>query len=102
AMDERPRSDKMAATSIETGTDVNFGALTEQMAVYATRSLGVTIKYDTHVKRAHRSPTGQWVVSTDGKEGPAQYKADVLFVGAGGGAFPILKRSHLPFRNRYT
>lgn len=102
AMDERPRSDKMAATSIETGTDVNFGALTEQMALYATRSLGVTIKYDTHVKRAHRSPTGQWVVSTDGKEGPAQYKADVLFVGAGGGAFPILKRSHLPFRNRYT
>jgi len=26
----------------------------------------------------------------------------VLFVGAGGGAFPLLKKSHLPFRNRFT
>ncbi|GGE73660.1 putative malate:quinone oxidoreductase [Streptosporangium jomthongense] len=101
-MDGRPRHEKMAATIIETGTDVNFGALTEQMAAHAVQSLGVRIEYGTHVKRAHRSPTGRWIISADSREGPVQYKADVLFVGAGGGAFPLLKRSHLPFRSRYT
>jgi len=34
---------KMAATVIETGTDVDFGSLTEQMATYAAQDLGVKI-----------------------------------------------------------
>ncbi|WP_148862795.1 malate:quinone oxidoreductase [Marinobacter fonticola] len=101
-MEERPRHEKMAATVIETGTDVNFGALTEQMAAYATQELGVNIEYGTHVKRVHRSPAGSWLVETEGKGGSVRHKADVLFVGAGGGAFPILKKSHLPFRSRFT
>ncbi|HEA51203.1 malate:quinone oxidoreductase [Marinobacter antarcticus] len=101
-MDERPRHEKMAATIIETGTDVNFGALTEQMAAYATQELGVKFEYGTHVTRAHRSPTGRWVIEAECKGKPVQHKADVLFVGAGGGAFPLLKKSHLPFRNRFA
>ncbi|MGO1500628.1 MAG: malate:quinone oxidoreductase [Marinobacter sp.] len=101
-MDERPRHEKMAATAIETGTDVNFGAVTEQMAAYATQDLGVKFEYGTHVKRVHRSPTERWVIEAECKGKPVQYKADVLFVGAGGGAFPLLKKSHLPFRNRFT
>ena len=101
-MDERPRHEKMAATAIETGTDVNFGALTTQMAAYATQDLGVKFEYGTHVKRVHRSPTERWVIEAERKGKPVQYKADVLFVGAGGGAFPLLKKSHLPFRNRFT
>jgi malate dehydrogenase (quinone) len=101
-MDGRPRHEKMGATVIETGTDVNFGALTEQMAAYAIRNLDINIEYKTHVKRVHRSPAGQWLIKADNKDGAVQYKADVLFVGAGGGAFPLLKKSHLPFRNRFT
>ncbi|WP_152207338.1 malate:quinone oxidoreductase [Marinobacter changyiensis] len=101
-MDERPRHEKMAATVIETGTDVNFGALTEQMAAHAVNDMGVKIEYGTHVKRVHKSPTGRWVIEAENKGKPVQHKADVLFVGAGGGAFPLLKKSHLPFRNRFT
>ena len=101
-MDERPRHEKMAATVIETGTDVNFGALTEQMAAHAKQDLGVKFEYGTHVKRVHRSPTGRWVIKAESKGNPVQHKADVLFVGAGGGAFPLLKKSHLPFRSRFT
>jgi malate dehydrogenase (quinone) len=101
-MDERPRHEKMAATVIETGTDVNFGALTEQMAAHAVNDLGVKIEYGTHVKRVHRSPTGRWLVEAETHGKSVQYKADVLFVGAGGGAFPLLKKSHLPFRNRFA
>ncbi|MEQ5833751.1 malate:quinone oxidoreductase [Marinobacter sp. NFXS9] len=101
-MEGRPRQQKMAATVIETGTDVNFGALTEQMAAYAVNELGVKIEYGTHVKRVHRSPSGSWLVETEQGGRSVRHKADVLFVGAGGGAFPILKRSHLPFRSRFT
>ncbi|MDY6840132.1 MAG: malate:quinone oxidoreductase [Pseudomonadota bacterium] len=101
-MEERPRHEKMAATAVETGTDVNFGALTQQMAEHAENSLGVKIKYGTHVKRVHRSPSGSWLVETESKEGAIRYKADALFVGAGGGAFPILKKSRLPFAKRFT
>jgi malate dehydrogenase (quinone) len=101
-MDERPRHEKMAATVIETGTDVNFGALTEQMAAHAVNDLGVKIEYGTHVKRVHRSPTGRWLVEAETRGKSVQHKADVLFVGAGGGAFPLLKKSHLPFRNRFA
>ncbi|TGN41705.1 malate:quinone oxidoreductase [Marinobacter confluentis] len=101
-MDERPRHEKMAATVIETGTDVNFGALTQQLASYAVRELGVKIEYGTHVKRVHKSPTGRWLIETQRQGQAVQYRADVLFVGAGGGAFPLLKKSHLPFRNRFA
>jgi malate dehydrogenase (quinone) len=101
-MEDRPRHEKMAATVIETGTDVNFGALTEQMAAHAVNDLGVKIEYNTHVKRVHKSPTGSWLIEAETDGSPVQHKADVLFVGAGGGAFPILKRSHLPFRSRFT
>ncbi|WP_341581942.1 malate:quinone oxidoreductase [Marinobacter metalliresistant] len=102
AMEGRPRHEKMAATVIETGTDVNFGALTEQMAEYAVKDLGVRIQYGTHVKRVHRSPSGTWLVETKSRGVASRYKSDVLFVGAGGGAFPILKKSHLPFAKRFT
>ena len=101
-MEGRPRHEKMAATVIETGTDVNFGSLTEQMAAYADRDLGVAIENGVHVKRAHRSPAGSWVLETERNGTSTQYKADVLFVGAGGGAFPLLKRSHLPFARRFA
>ncbi|MFE8073353.1 malate:quinone oxidoreductase [Marinobacteraceae bacterium S3BR75-40.1] len=101
-MEGRSRSQKMAATVIETGTDVNFGALTELMAEHAVKNLGVTIEYGTHVKRVHKSPTGRWLIETESRGTASRHKADVLFVGAGGGAFPLLKKSHLPFRHRYT
>ncbi|MDX1635457.1 MAG: malate:quinone oxidoreductase [Marinobacter sp.] len=101
-MEGRPRSQKMAATVIETGTDVDFGALTEQMAAHAVQDLGVKIEYGTHVRRVHRSPTGRWIIEAETQEASLQYKADVLFVGAGGGAFPLLKKSHLPFRSRFA
>ncbi|PAU82366.1 malate:quinone oxidoreductase [Halovibrio salipaludis] len=101
-MEERPRHEKMAATVVETGTDINFGALTNQIAAHLVQNLGVTIEHGVHVKRAHRSPSGTWLIEADRQGQPVQYRADVLFVGAGGGAFPLMKKSHLPFRSRFA
>jgi malate dehydrogenase (quinone) len=50
----------------------------------------------------HRSPTGRWLIEARKNGAPVQHRADVLLVGAGGGAFPLLKKSHLPFRSRFA
>lgn len=101
AMEERAASDRVAATMIETGTDVNFQAITEKMAAYLEKK-GVEIHYNTHVSRAHKNPAGRWLLETKTDGEATQFKADVLFVGAGGGAFPLLKLSHLPVRKRFA
>ena len=100
-MEGRPRHEKMAATVIETGTDVNFGKLTQHLAAYA-ENMGVNIEYGTHVRRIHRSPAGSWLIEAEQDGKAIRHKADTLFVGAGGGAFPLLKKSHLPFSRRFT
>ena len=101
-MENRSDSERVAATMIDSGTDVNFQAVTEHMAEYLRRKEGVKIHYGTHVKRVHKSPTGRWLLETEQRGENIRFKADVLFVGAGGGAFPLLKLSHLPVRSRFA
>lgn len=101
-MENRSPTERVAATMIEAGTDVNYQAVTEKMAQYLEGMDGVDVHYGTHVKRVHKSPTGRWLVEAERHKENVQYKADVLFVGAGGGAFPLLKLSHLPVRKRFA
>ncbi len=101
-MENRHASEKMAATMIGTGTDVNFESITEQMAAYLAEQEGVEFHYGTHVTRVHKSPVKQWLVETQKGEQKMRFKGDTLFVAAGGGAFPLLKLSHLPDRTRFA
>ncbi|UZE96325.1 malate:quinone oxidoreductase [Alkalimarinus alittae] len=101
-MENRPTTERMAATKIDTGTDVNFQVITEKMAAYLATQKGVNIHYDTQVKRIHKRPTGRWLVEAKKGEEDIKLRADVLFVGAGGGAFPLLKQSHIPASKRFT
>ncbi len=94
--------DKIAATMIERGTDVNFQSLTEQMARYLVEHHKVEIHHGAHVRHVHKSPTGRWFIETNERGVPVRHTADVLFVAAGGGAFPLLKKSHLPERVRFA
>ncbi len=100
-MENRPKTERMAATKIEGGTDVNYQSVTEEMARYLSHQ-GVKLDLNTHVKRVHKSPTGTWLVEAVKDGSAVQYKADKLFVGAGGGAFPLLKKSHLPCHTRFA
>lgn len=101
-MEDRPDAEHMAATKIETGTDVNFQTLTEQMSEHLQQQEGFSIHYNMHVNSIQKTASGGWLVSTtqNGKE--QRFEADVLFVGAGGGAFPLLKQSGLSENKRYA
>ncbi len=101
-MESRPRTQKMAATMIKHGTDVNFETITKQTADHLIKQEGINIEYGTHVYRVHKSPSGSWLIECTQGPDRVQFRADKLFVGAGGGAFPILKRSHIPSRTRFA
>lgn len=101
-MENRATTERMAATKIDTGTDVNFQVLTEKMAAYLAQQEGVTIHYNTQVKRIHKRPTGRWLIEAQKGNDELKLRTDVLFVGAGGGAFPLLKQSRIPDRKRFA
>ena len=97
-MEGRDYKYPMAATKMDAGTDVNFGALTRGMINYLEKSDGVEIHLGCEVENIKRLPSGQWKVESEslrsGRE--TDLIADYVFIGAGGGALPLLDKSDIP------
>lgn len=93
-MPGRPTGERIAATRSLRGTDVNFGALTQQLLGYLAAQPGVKITYGHKVVGLKRQADG-WTVkvgdvrSIDTREAKAKF----VFLGAGGGALPLLQMS---------
>ena len=60
-MQGRPANEAIAATKIDTGTDVNFGALT-RMLIEHLKTQNVDIDYKHSVKSINRTNEGSWEV----------------------------------------
>ncbi len=88
----RDPSQPVAATRSLSGTDVNFGALTG-LLVEAAQRRGVHVATGTRVQGLQRTPGGRWrVVVSDAATGHrSALSARFVFVGAGGGALPLLQ-----------
>ena len=91
-MEGRTSTDPIAATRIETGTDVNFGALTN-MLISNLQKKGVDVRYNTKVKDVSRNSDGKWEVKVQGKHRAETITARFVFLGAGGGSLPLLQKS---------
>ncbi|MFF2493298.1 malate:quinone oxidoreductase [Agromyces sp. NPDC058064] len=88
---------RVAATRIEAGTDVDFGALTKYlMADMAER--GASIQTNHHVTGLKRLKNGTWRLRLRHTVGntPKTVHARFVFVGAGGGALALLQHSGIP------
>lgn len=96
-MPGRPADEQVAATRVESGTDVNFGALTNQLLSYLASREGSTVRYFQKVVGLERSGDG-WIVDIKNTQsGEARkIKAKFVFLGAGGGALPLLQMSGIP------
>lgn len=98
-MEDRDPAQPVAATRMDIGTDVNFGALTRAMFRRLTDMPGVTLHFAHEVRDLWRSKTlGGWKlkienVTTD-KEREVQ--TNFLFIGAGGGSLRLLEKSDIP------
>lgn len=96
-MENRKIDEPIAATKIDSGTDVNFGALTRILFNYLTTK-NVDIKYNHKVNDIKRLNNGKWEVKIQNdKEGIIRHhEADFVFIGAGGGSLPLLQMTGIP------
>lgn len=95
-IDRRSKDQVIAATRSTNGTDVNFGELTHQLIAYLTEN-GAELKTHTEVTGLTRNGDG-WDVKYRSRNGYSRglTHAKFVFVGAGGGALPILQSSGIP------
>jgi malate dehydrogenase (quinone) len=94
-MEGRRLDQPLAATRVARGTDVNFGALT------AALLQGVDVRLDHDVVGLDRSGSGWLVEARQPSGGSASFQAPFVFLGAGGGALPLLQRSGIPEARQY-
>lgn len=96
-MKDRKLSEPIAATKIDSGTDVNFGALT-RMLLDQLQSQGVGIHYNYNVNTIKRARDGQWELKVKNQTNGAveRHNAKFVFIGAGGGSLHLLQKSGIP------
>jgi malate dehydrogenase (quinone) len=96
-MPGRPADEAVAATRAANGTDVNFGALTNQLLQYLATQADTRVSYFQKVTDLKRTDEG-WKVSIKNTQSGAsrEVSARFVFLGAGGGALPLLQLSGIP------
>jgi len=96
-MKDRVINQPIAATRIESGTDVNFGALTRMLFDHLQRR-NVEIRYRHQVEDLKRTGDGRWELKVRNLESGAveRHAAKFVFIGAGGGSLPLLQKSGIP------
>ncbi|NRD77348.1 malate:quinone oxidoreductase [Bacillus sp. BRMEA1] len=95
-MDGRTSKEPIAATKIDSGTDVNFGALT-RMLVDHLKSKNVKMKYKHQVEDLKRTSDGLWELKVRNDKGEVErHTAKFVFIGGGGGSLPLLQKTGIP------
>ncbi|MBC8041636.1 MAG: malate dehydrogenase (quinone), partial [Opitutaceae bacterium] len=92
----RDEAEPVAATRAEEGTDVNFGALTHGMVESLSKQPGVSVHLGERVENVVKRADGRWKLKIEGRETKRTVIAKFAFLGAGGGALPLLQKSEIP------
>lgn len=102
-MEGREGNELMAATRMEIGTDVNFGALTRDLIAHLSKKDNIKLSLNQEVKDIEREDDGRWEVEIkDLKTGEKrEVKAKFVFIGAGGHSLLLLEKSGIPEANGY-
>jgi malate dehydrogenase (quinone) len=97
-MENRKSKDKIAATSMKFGTDVNFGALTRNIFKYLESLDDVTIHFHHDVYDLKKRDDGRWRIKvkdiTTGEK--KKIYTPFVFIGAGGGSLLLLEKANIP------
>ncbi|MBE3570413.1 MAG: malate:quinone oxidoreductase [Bacillales bacterium] len=96
-MKDRTINEPIAATRIESGTDVNFGALTRMLFDHL-KNKNVDIHYKHQVNDIKRTSDGLWELKVKNLDSGTveRHTAKFLFIGAGGGSLPLLQKTGIP------
>ncbi|KAB2330760.1 malate:quinone oxidoreductase [Cytobacillus depressus] len=96
-MEGRTSNEPIAATKIDSGTDVNFGALTRMLFDHL-KNQDVEIKYKHQVEDIKRTEDGLWELKIWNKEtgNIERHTAKFVFIGGGGGSLHLLQKTGIP------
>lgn len=102
-MEGRTDQEPMAATKMDIGTDVNFGALTRDLIQYLASKNNIRLSTDSEVRDIEREDDGRWEVEVKNlKTGEKrEIKAKFVFIGAGGHSLLLLEKSGIPEAKGY-
>ena len=104
-MEGRDPGQKVAATRMAIGTDVNFGEITRQLFAAMTRNPNVSLNLRHEVRDIVRNDDGTWHVRVADLANGGEEKAvnaRFVFIGAGGGALKLLQKSGIPEAEGYA
>ncbi len=96
-MKDRSSNERIAATKIDSGTDVNFGALTRKLFDQLEKR-NVEINYKHSVNDIKRTSDGLWELKVKNLDSGMveRHAAKFVFIGGGGGSIHLLQKSGIP------
>lgn len=97
-MEGRATDERVAASRMDGGTDVNFGELTRKMVGDISNHKNAEVHYRHEVADFRQMENGQWEVKVRNLESDTveYHTADHIFIGAGGHAIPLLQKTGIP------
>lgn len=97
-MEGRSPDEPVAASKINSGTDVNFGELTRRLAKNIESHENAAVFYQHEVLNLRQLDNGKWEAEVrDLNTNKIEYHiADYIFIGAGGHAIPLLQNTGIP------
>ncbi len=102
-MRNRKPDEKMAATRMELGTGVNFESLTEQYLKVLEDHFDVPVLRNREVLDIDPEGPEDWSAKVENRVTGeiSYYDAEHIFIGAGGGALPLLQKVEIPEKDGY-
>jgi malate dehydrogenase (quinone) len=99
----RDANQPIAATRIVTGADVDYGSLTHLLVAHLAAQTNFSVHYKQRVVGLDREPDGRWRVEIEDVDQRKTHtiSAKFVFIGAGGGALPLLQMSRIPEAHGY-
>jgi malate dehydrogenase (quinone) len=102
-MEGRDPGEEVAVTRMRTGTDVDYGALTTDLLNSLKGKEGFSIYFFSRVQDLRRDGDSWSLKIRDEKSGEhREVQTKFVFLGAGGGALPLLQKSKIPEGRGYA
>jgi len=102
-MAQRDTNEKVAATRVSYGTDIDFGSLTRELIKQLTHTENFTLNVSSEVTSLKQLDNGHWRVNIKdlNTKKHTKVEAKFVFLGAGGGALKLLQKSGIPESQGY-
>lgn len=102
-MTHRDSRQKVAATQVKHGTDIDFGSLTKHLVKSLKKQPNFELVLGHSVENLRQHANGHWKVNLMDRHTDVvrHMEATFVFLGAGGGALPLMQKSGLPESKGY-